>query len=72
MNEAEKSGQRPKPSIFRTVKAVAWSFVGLRSRGAFEEDVKSLSLIHIIVVALIGIFVFVAGLMLLVKWAVAT
>ena len=72
MNEPETPGQRPKPSIFRTVKAVAWSFVGLRARGAFEEDVKSLSLIHIIVVALIGIFVFVAALMLLVNWAVAT
>ncbi len=72
MNEPEKSGQRSKPSIFRTIKAVAWSFVGLRARGAFEEDIKSLSLIHIIVVALIGIFVFVAALMLLVKWAVAS
>lgn len=72
MNEPDKSGHRSKPSIFRTVKAVAWSFVGLRARGDFEEDVKILRLIHIIVVALLGIFVFVAALMLLVKWAVAT
>lgn len=72
MKESDIPDQRSKPSIFRTVKAVAWSFVGLRARGAFEEDIKSLSLIHIIVVGLLGIFVFVAALVLLVHWAVAT
>lgn len=72
MKESDKPVPRPRTSIFRTVKAVAWSFVGLRARGAFEEDIKSLSLIHIIVVGLLGIFVFVAALVLLVNWAVAT
>ena len=71
MSEPEAPVERSKPSFFRTVKAVAWSFVGLRARGDFEEDVKSLSLIHIIVVGLVGIFVFVAVLVLLVNWAVA-
>ena len=60
-----------KHSLWRTVKAVAWSFVGLRARGDYEEDVKSLSLLHIIAVGLVGVFVFVAVLMLLVNWAVA-
>ena len=72
MKESDKPVPRPQTSIFRTVKAVAWSFVGLRARGAFEEDIKSLSLLHIIVVGLLGIFVFVAALVLLVNWAVAT
>lgn len=60
-----------KPSLWRTVKAIAWSFVGLRSRGDYEEDVKNLSPLHIIVVGLAGVFVFVAVLVLLVNWAVA-
>ena len=60
-----------KPSLWRTVKAVAWSFVGLRARGDYEEDVKNLSPLHIIAVGLVGIFVFVAILVLLVNWAVA-
>ena len=71
MKELETPLKPSKPSFFRTVKAVAWSFVGLRARGAFEEDIKSLSLLHIIVVGLLGIFVFVAALLLLVNWAVA-
>lgn len=62
---------RPRKSLWRTVKAVAWSFVGLRARGDFEEDVQQLSLLHIIVVGLVAIFVFVAVLVLLVNLVVA-
>lgn len=60
-----------KPSLLRTAKAVAWSFVGLRARGEYEEDIKNLSPLYIIAVGLVGIFVFVAVLVLLVNWAVA-
>ena len=62
---------RPKKSFWRTVKAVAWSFVGLRARGDFEEDVQQLSLLHIIIVGLIAIFIFVAALVVLVNLVVA-
>lgn len=57
--------------FWRTAKAVAWSFVGLRARGAYEEDVKNLSPLHVIVAGLIAVFVFVAALVLLVNWMVA-
>jgi hypothetical protein len=50
---------------------VAWSFVGLRSRGDYEEDVKNLNPLHIIVVGLIAVVVFVVVLVLLAKWMVA-
>nr|WP_293603664.1 DUF2970 domain-containing protein [Polaromonas sp. UBA4122] len=60
-----------KKSIWRTAKVVAWSFVGLRGRGAYDEDAKNLSLIHIIVVGLVAILVFVASLVFLVNWVVA-
>ncbi|WP_332777416.1 DUF2970 domain-containing protein [Polaromonas sp.] len=62
---------RPKVSIWRTVKAVAWSFVGLRARGAYEEDIKNLSPVHIIVAGLVGVVLFVGVLVLLVNWMVA-
>jgi hypothetical protein len=60
-----------KSSLWRTVKAIAWSFVGLRARGDYEEDVKNLNPLHLIAVGLVGIFVFVAVLVLLVNWVVA-
>jgi hypothetical protein len=62
---------RPQKSLWRSVKAVAWSFVGLRARGDFEQDIEHVSLLHIIVVGLVGVFVFVAALVLLVRWVVA-
>jgi hypothetical protein len=68
MSVAEKPA---KPSLWRTTKAVAWSFVGLRSRGAYEEDMKNLSPLHIVAVGLVGVFLFVAALALLVNWVVA-
>ena len=61
-----------KTSIWRTVKAVAWSFVGLRSRGAYEEDIKRLNPLHIMAVGLVGAFVCVAALVLVVTVVVAT
>jgi len=60
-----------KPSFWRTVKAVAWSFAGLRARGDSEEDVKNLNPLHIIVVGLIAVVIFVVALVLLAKWMVA-
>lgn len=59
-----------KHAYWRTAKAVAWSFVGLRARSDYEEDVKNLNPLHIIAVGLVGVFIFVAALMLLVNWAV--
>lgn len=59
-----------KGSIWRTIKAVSWSFVGLRSRGEYEKDVEQLNPVHIVVAALIGILVFVGCLILLATWVV--
>ena len=59
-----------KGSIFRTVKAVMWSFVGLRARGDYERDVAQLNPVHIVVVGLVGVFVFVGSLILLATWVV--
>ena len=57
-------------SLWRTVKAVGWSFVGLRARSEFEQDVQKLNPLHIIAVALLGVFIFVGALVGLVNWVV--
>ena len=61
---------RRKGSIWRTVKAVSWSFVGLRARGDYEKDVEQLNPMHIVIVALVGVLVFVGSLILLATWVV--
>ena len=59
-----------KGSILRTVKAVLWSFVGLRARGDYEKDVAQLNPVHIVIVALVGVVFFVGSLILLATWVV--
>ena len=63
-------GQRKPGSLGRTVKAVLWSFVGLRKSTDYQEDIAKLNPIHIIMVGIAGCFVFVVGLMFLVHWVV--
>lgn len=67
---AEERLHKRKGSIFRTIKAVMWSFVGLRARGDYEQDVAQLNPVHILVAGLVGVFIFVGGLILLATWVV--
>ena len=60
-----------KGSFLRTVKAVLWSFIGLRSRGEYEKDVAQLNPLHIVMVALVGIIFFVGSLIFLATWVVS-
>lgn len=59
-----------KGSVFRTIKAVMWSFVGLRARGDYEKDVDQLNPVHIVIVGFVGVVVFVGSLILLATWVV--
>jgi hypothetical protein len=57
-------------SFARTVKAVAWSFVGLRSGKEFEKDTQQLNPIHIVIAGFVGVALFIGILLLIVNWAV--
>ncbi|MBL8337527.1 MAG: DUF2970 domain-containing protein [Rhodoferax sp.] len=60
-----------KGSLLGTVKAVCWSFVGLRKRSDFEQDGARLNPLHIILVGFAAVIVFVLALVALVNWVVA-
>ena len=57
-------------SILRTVKTVLWSFVGIRKKSGFEEDLGRANPFAIIAVAIAAVLVFVVGLIVLVNWVV--
>ncbi len=57
-------------SLIRTVKTVLWSFIGIRKKSGFEEDLGKANPLHIIAVALVLVMLFVAGLIVLVNWVV--
>ena len=63
--------QVTKPSLARTIKAVAWSFMGIRKNSEFQNDGGQISLFHIIAVGLVGALFFVLSLIALVNWVVA-
>jgi len=58
-------------SLWRTVRAVAWGFLGIRKRSGFEEDTAKISPLHIIAVGLVAAMVFVGVLILIVRQVVA-
>ena len=60
-----------KGSFVRAIKAVLWSFIGLRSRAEFNKDVAQLNPIHLIAVGLVLALLFVLGLLALVNWVVS-
>ncbi len=59
-------------AILRTVKAVAWSFIGLRGSTDAEQLTEKLNPLHVIAVGLVLVFMFVGALAVFVKWVVPT
>lgn len=67
-----KDAAKRQGSFWATVKAVGWSFFGVRRRADYEHDVAQLNPVHVIVAGVIGAVLFVIGLVLLVKWIVGS
>lgn len=70
MDDLKKTAQR-KASFGATVKAVFWSFFGVRKRSDYEKDAQQLNPVHVIIAGLIGAVIFVVTLILIVKSVVA-
>ncbi|MBX3588940.1 MAG: DUF2970 domain-containing protein [Ramlibacter sp.] len=60
----------PKASFLRTVKTVAWSFIGIRKNSEYKQDLAQANPLHIIVVGIAAAVCFVVGLVVLVNWVV--
>lgn len=67
-----RAAVRRKGSFWQTVKAVAWSFLGVRKASGYEQDVSQINPVHVIVAGIIGGVLFVVGLVLIVKWVVSS
>ena len=71
MNEWRSASQRPG-SLMQTVRAVAWSFLGIRKASGYEKDVQQLNPVHVVVVGIVGAALFVAVLVVLVRWVISS
>ena len=61
-----------KGSFWRTLRAVAWSFFGVRKSHDLEQDVSELNPVHVIIAGVIGAVLFVIGLIALVGWVLSS
>ena len=59
-------------SFVQTMKAVAWSFFGVRRSRDLERDVQRLNPIHVIIAGIVGAVVFILILVALVRWIVGS
>jgi hypothetical protein len=59
-----------KASPLQVAKAVFWSFLGIRKRRDYETDSVELKPQQVIIAGLIGAVVFVASLILLVRFVI--
>ena len=66
-----KQASRRKASFFATMKAVFWSFFGVRKRSDYESDAAQLNPLHVIIAGVIGATIFVAVLLVIVHLVVA-
>ncbi len=62
---------KSQSAFLRSLKAVAWSFVGIRKHSEYQQDLAKVNPLHIIGVAIVGALLFVVGLIVLVNWVVA-
>jgi Protein of unknown function (DUF2970) len=59
-------------SFMQTMKAVAWSFFGVRKSSDQQKDVTQLNPVHVVVAGVLSAVVFVVVLVMLVKWVIAS
>ena len=71
MEAPRRKASAVKASFWASMKAVFWSFFGVRKRKDYEHDAANLNPVHVIVGGLIGALVFIGILVFVVKMVVA-
>ena len=61
-----------KGSFLQTMRAVAWSFFGVRKSADYERDVSQLNPVHVIIAGVIAALIFIGVLIALVSWVLSS
>jgi hypothetical protein len=70
-DDLKDAAKRPATPL-QTMRAVAWSFIGIRRSAGYEQDVQKLNPVHVLVAGLLGAALFVGAIVLLVRWVVSS
>ena len=69
---APESGTgRPKAGFLQTMRAVLWSFFGVRKRSGYEKDASQLNPVYVIIAGVIAAVIFVVTLLVIVRIVVS-
>lgn len=66
-----KAPTRRKLSFGAALKAVFWSFFGVRKKSEYEKDAAQLNPVHVLIAGVLGALCFIAVLAVIVHLAVA-
>jgi hypothetical protein len=69
VTEPEAAGK--KASVLQVFRAVLWSFIGIRKKSGYEDDVAKIKPVQVIVAGLVVAAIFVTSLVVLVKFLTA-
>lgn len=61
--------EKKEISFLATMGAIFWSFIGLRRRSDYENDVTGLNPFYVLIAALIGLGIFIGILLTAVSFA---
>lgn len=60
------SENQKKTGVWPAMRAILWSFIGVRSKGEYEADITRLSMTQLIIAGIVGAVLFVLALVVLV------
>lgn len=66
----DKPSKPPQASFLYSLRAVVWSFTGLRRKSDFDTDSAQLNPVHVVIAALLAVACLVGILITIVKFVV--
>jgi hypothetical protein len=72
MSDDLREAAARRGSFLHTMRAVAWSFFGVRKSAGYQSDIEKLNPVHVIIAGILGAAIFVGALVLLVGWVVGS
>lgn len=67
-----KAALQRKGSFLQTMRAVAWSFFGVRKESGYEKDIAELNPVHVVIGGVLAAVMFIFVLLGLVNWVLSS
>ena len=67
-----RAATQRKASFLQTMRAVGWSFFGVRKSVDYEKDVNQLNPVHVAIAGVLGAVLFIVVLLVVVNWVLSS